>query len=161
LTIRELLLDKALEIAVAMKTATKDAIELRNVHGDTPVHKVRGDRRRRNQGLSQPQQAPKLVYYRCIGTDHLVDKYRFKESSTCNQCHRKGHIRAACRSGGQKKKPQHRNQRVHALNHEKNDDLRIYSVYSHGNDSIWIKPCVNGNDILMELDTGSSLVVFP
>ena len=70
-------------------------------------------------------------------------------------------IRVACRSGGQKKKSQHRNQRVHALNHEENDDLGIYSVYSHGNDSIWIKPCVNGNDILMELDTGSSLVVFP
>ena len=44
-----------------METATKDAIELRNVQGNTPVHKVRGDRRRRNQGRSQPQQAPKLV----------------------------------------------------------------------------------------------------
>jgi hypothetical protein len=31
LTIREFSLDKALEIAVAMETATKDAIELRNV----------------------------------------------------------------------------------------------------------------------------------
>ena len=49
LTIRELSLDKALEIAVAMETATKDAIEWRNVQGDTPVHKVRGNRRRRNQ----------------------------------------------------------------------------------------------------------------
>jgi hypothetical protein len=54
------------------------------------------------------------------------------KESTCNQCHRKGHIRAACRSGEQKKKPQHRYQRVHALNHEENDDLEIYSVYSHG-----------------------------
>jgi hypothetical protein len=155
LTIRELSLDKALEIAVAMETATNDAIELRNVQGDTPVHKVRGDRRRRNQGRSQP----KLVCYRCNGTDHLADQCRFKES-TCNQCHRKGHIRAACRSGGQKKKPQHRYQRVHALNHEDNDDLGIYSVYSHGNDSIWIKPCVNGNVIPMELDTGSSVSVI-
>jgi hypothetical protein len=92
-----------------------------------------------------------LVCYRCNGTDHLADKCRFKES-TCNQCHRKRHIRVAFRSGGQKKKPQHRNQRVHALNHEENDDLEIYSVYSHGNDSIWIKPCVNGNIIPMELD---------
>jgi hypothetical protein len=40
-----------------------------------------------------------LVCYRCNGTDHLADKCRFKES-TCNHCHRKGHIRAACRSGG-------------------------------------------------------------
>jgi hypothetical protein len=32
-----------------METATKDAIELRNAQGDTPVHKVRSDRRRRNQ----------------------------------------------------------------------------------------------------------------
>ena len=88
LTIRELSLDRALEIAVAMETETKDAIELRNVQGDTPVHKVRGDRRRRNQGRSQPQQAPKLVCDHCNGTDHLADKCRFKES-TCNQCHRK------------------------------------------------------------------------
>jgi hypothetical protein len=79
LTIRELSLDKALEIAVAMETATKNAIELRNVQGDTPVHKVLGDRRRRNLGRSQPQQAPKLVCYRCNGTDHLADKCRFKE----------------------------------------------------------------------------------
>ena len=43
LTIRELSLDKALEIAVAMETATKDAIEWRNVQGDTPVHKVRAE----------------------------------------------------------------------------------------------------------------------
>jgi hypothetical protein len=33
-----------------METATKDAIELRNVQGDTPVHKVRGDRRRKKSG---------------------------------------------------------------------------------------------------------------
>jgi hypothetical protein len=124
LTIRELSLDKALEIAVAMETATKDAIELRNVQGDTPVHKVRGDCRRRNQERSKPQQAPKLVCYRCNGTDHLADKRIFKESK-CNQCHRKGHIRAASRSGGQQKKSQHRNQRVHALNHEENNDLGI------------------------------------
>jgi hypothetical protein len=51
-------------------------------------------------------------------------------------------------------------QRVHALNYEENDDLEIYSVYSHGNDSIWIKPCVNGNVIPMELDTGSSVSVI-
>jgi hypothetical protein len=38
--------------------------------------------------------------------------------------------------------------------------IMIYSVYSHGNDSNWIKPCVNGNVIPMELDTGSSVSVI-
>jgi hypothetical protein len=49
---------------------------------------------------------------------------------------------------------------VHALHHEENDDLEICSVYSHESDSIWIKPCVNGNVIPMELDTGSSVSVI-
>jgi hypothetical protein len=44
--------------------------------------------------------------------------------------------------------------------HEENDDLEIYSVYSHGNDYIWITPCVNGNIIPMELDTGSNVSVI-
>lgn len=168
LTIRELTLDKSLDIAVAMETATKDAIELRNVQSDVPVHKVQGNFRRRKQGRPQPQQAPRSCY-RCNRTDHLADKCRFKDS-TCNQCQKKGHIRVACRSGGQMKKPQRYN-RVHALSHD--DDLGIYSVYSHenenevgnynishGNDSIYIKPCVNGKVIPMELDTGSSVSVI-
>ena len=64
-----------------METATKAAIELRNVQGNTPVHEVRGDHRRRNQGRSQPQQATKLVCYRCNGTDHFADSRRVHVTS--------------------------------------------------------------------------------
>jgi hypothetical protein len=39
-------------------------------------------------------------------------------------------------------------------------EVSSFVLQNHGNDSIWIKPCVNGNVIPMELDTGSSVSVI-
>jgi hypothetical protein len=41
----DLTLKKAIEISVAMETAAKDAVELRNSHSESPVHKFHARRK--------------------------------------------------------------------------------------------------------------------
>ena len=56
-----LTLKKAIEISVAMETAAKDAVELRNSHSEAPVHKFHD--RRKPQPRQKKQSTAKC--YRC------------------------------------------------------------------------------------------------
>lgn len=93
-TIRELSLDKALEIAVAMETATKDAIELRNVQGDTFIKcGVTAE----NEFRHDQSRSKRPDWFVIVVMELTIWQI--------NADLRRVHIRAACRSGGQKKKP--------------------------------------------------------
>ena len=59
----DLTLKKAIEISVAMETAAKDAVELRNSHSEAPVHKFHA--KRKPQPRKKKQNTPKC--YRCDG----------------------------------------------------------------------------------------------
>lgn len=158
LTVADLNLTKAIEIAVAMETASKDAIELRNASGtSTPVHKMRARNRRKPQvpAQNQPSRKKPLECYRCKGP-HTADVCRFK-NAYCNNCKKKGHIQAACQ-GKKRNPPDTRN--VHSLDDQpdhNSDDCGIYSVSANGNKAIIIKPLVDNVELSMELDTGSAV----
>ena len=173
----KLTLNKALEMATAMETAAKDAVELRQqLKPDSTVHKF--NVKSRSQSSTS--------CYRCGRSNHSPDQCRFKDA-TCHSCGKPGHIAPACRS----KPPQtpsnktfkpNPNRRKHTYqgkaqstkvmenipNDEQEDDeifigrVNINNVNSRCDMStaIWVTPKVNNIPITMEVDTGSAISII-
>ena len=80
LTEKDLNYEKALETAVAMETAARDAIELR-----------------KHQSVNAVSVKPptKKKCYRCKGTNHMPDDCKYK-TAVCHKCKKTGHIKRAC-----------------------------------------------------------------
>ncbi|XP_061164466.1 uncharacterized protein K02A2.6-like [Saccostrea echinata] len=151
----------ALEIAIAMETATNDALEIQRKHlsitsGVNKLSVPKGKKR-----IQQKQTTVAQRCYRCNG-NHTSDDCKFIHE-TCRQCGKKGHIQRACRSKPATMKPLHTySKHVHEV--EVSDDFEpMFSLcYAMGGlkDAIWIKPHVNGQEFPMELDTGSAISVI-
>ena len=80
LTEKDLNYEKALETAVAMETAARDAIEFRK-HQSVNAVSVK------------PPTEKKC--YRCKGTKHLPDDCKYK-TAVCHKCEKTGHIMRVC-----------------------------------------------------------------
>lgn len=147
---------RALEIAVSMETAAKDAGELQ---GKSPsactVHKFHT---KRNNDKTQP-------CYRCGKKSHDPADCWFKDKD-CRLCNKKGHIQKMCQSRQsvkQRKKKGKRDKGVHEVTKTDSNDsnegdlscLDLYSTEVDDSEVIWLTPKVNGVPIKMELDTGS------
>uniref|UniRef100_A0A8C9TFI9 ribonuclease H n=1 Tax=Scleropages formosus TaxID=113540 RepID=A0A8C9TFI9_SCLFO len=167
LTESDLTFKRAVEIAVAMETAARDAVELRSrvkimsVNKVTTVCKLKGT----------VQNAE--LCYRCGKGWHKANQCRFK-TETCRKCNKVGHIQRACRSdlSHHEKNKQYKAQRkksrdVHAVAQRSDEEsdtglatLEIYSLRGDLKQAIWLTPRVNGKTIRMELDTGSAVSVM-
>ena len=148
-----LTLKKAIDISVAMETAAKDTVELRNSYSEAPVHRLHA--RRKPQPPQRKLNTPKC--YRCDGQGHYANECRFKEA-ICHKCNKKGHIKKACKG---KKIPDTR--KLHLLGDNEDDESDSYGIYSaskKAKDAIVIKPCVEKVNIPMELNTGSVVSVI-
>ena len=97
----DLKLEKAIEIATAMETAARDAVELRQPHRPDSVHKLS-----KKTTFSAKQMEMNKACFRCDRANHTPDQCHFKEE-TCRFCSKKGHIQRACLS---KKAQQNKNQ---------------------------------------------------
>jgi hypothetical protein len=161
LAVADLTFVKAIEIAVAVETANKDAIELRGKSNpESSVNKVQRHHRPTSSVKTGKQKL--FVCYRCNGMNHRPDNCKFKDV-ICHNCNKRGHIRKACKSAVKsKQRPQ---KKIHAVHNEKcsddDDYLGINCVKNkNAQDSIWITPNVNGKEIKMELDTGSAVSII-
>ena len=93
LTERELTLARALEIAISMETAAKDALELqKKTTSECTVNKI---------VTKRPERMP--ACYRCGKTSHSPDTCSFKDKD-CNSCNRRGHIQQMCRNSPNERK---------------------------------------------------------
>ncbi|XP_033733598.1 uncharacterized protein K02A2.6-like [Pecten maximus] len=168
LTESDLTYQKALEVAIAFETATKDAVELQRQHVKTPVHKIRKEKvqQQTTKKPSFPNKHDKnKVCYRCKGTHHPNDCH-FKDA-ICHKCNKKGHIKKACLSGKPWKKgaPVHRVQDDSGSEPEMISSLEIFDISSRsgesgGSDAIWLHPMVDDVELAMELDTGSAVSII-
>ena len=161
----KLTLKKATEMAIAMETAAKDAIELQQqTHPSTMVHTV----------VKRKQSC-----YRCGRNGHTADSCRFKEA-TCHSCGKPGHIAPACRSKPRspkkpnQKKPQPKHKgKVKAVDTQIQDtdsdeDVLIARIDIHNvghsqcdmSTAIWVTLQVNNRPVKMEVDTGSAITIL-
>ena len=155
----DLKLDKAIEIATAMETAARDAVELRHQHRPDSVHKLS----KRTPIPAKHKNANKACF-RCDRPNHTPDQCHFKEE-TCRFCSKKGHIERACLS---KKAQQNRNQSKKHISNKKSvksvekEELLTVSINTvKRSDVISVTPKIEGKHLQMELDTGSAISVIP
>ena len=155
----DLKLDKAIEIATAMETAARDAVELRHQHRPDSVHKLS----KRTPIPAKYKNANKACF-RCDRPNHTPDQCHFKEE-TCRFCSKKGHIERACLS---KKAQQNRNQSKKHISNKKSvksveeEELLTVSINTvKRSDVISVTPKIEGKHLQMELDTGSAISVIP
>ncbi|KAL3975969.1 inner nuclear membrane protein Man1 [Sarotherodon galilaeus] len=155
LTEDNLTLHRALEIAISMETAAKDAGELQGKCTEPcSVNKI------------HPQRNNKLqMCFRCGKKSHDAANCWFKEKE-CLQCNKKGHIQKMCKSKQYDKnnKMWKRERKLHEVNETESNDsqedlacLELYTMQEKDNDAIWLTPKIQGVELQMELDTGSAL----
>ncbi|KAJ8046093.1 Cellular nucleic acid-binding protein [Holothuria leucospilota] len=95
----KLTFDKALDLALGLELAAKNADDLKQGHPTSREQVLRipkGKTTSRNQqgNASKPKFKP---CYRCGKDNHLPDDCYFKDK-LCNNCGKKGHISKVCRS---------------------------------------------------------------
>ena len=160
---------KALEIAVAMETAIRDASELQSeLHPEPRVDKI-------SANSKTPQIPPNTTpnaCYQCGGDSHATHNCRFKDQ-TCYHCGKVGHISRVCRlkqQGKPKQTPKTpQNAQVHTVEsgYSATDEfedilsLKIHNVSNPSSNVIWVDLKVEGKPLKMELDTGSAVSIIP
>ena len=168
LTQEDLTFAKALSIAIAAETASKDAIELRS--RSSAIHKLEKSNGSHTNARNRPSAQGKC--YRCLGKNHSPNDCYFK-STVCNRCQKTGHIQRACKEAGKpgsrKKDRKRNNKSVHQLNDSSDNSstesecfhLSMHSLLQKNSNAIWVEPKINGRKVKMELDTGSAVSVMP
>ena len=172
----ELEVKKAVALAVAMETAAKDSIELRN-RGQREVNKLSRRPEQRKDAYVRPSnnrndnEVPGDFCFRC-GKRHNPETCYFKNEE-CHNCHRRGHIARKCLQ--RRKAPTFgqrpwKTNKVHTVDQESegDSDLADSVIANIGvtekdvhtvDDAIWVHPNVAGKTLKMELDTGSAVSI--
>ncbi len=137
---------RAFEIALAMETAARDAVELRS--GEKMlVNKMFAVCKAKKMQRSE-------LCYRCNKGGHKANQCRFK-TETCKKCNKIGHLQRACRSDvpssekdRQYKAQKKKTKNVHVIAQKTGlANLEIYSLKSDLNQAIWLTPQINGKSI--------------
>ena len=162
---------KAVDIAVAMETATRDATE---IHNDLREEKHLGlDKLTLNIPSNRADNiSPSPVLcYRCGANTHVATECRFKKE-VCHKCGKRGHIQRVCRAqqpqGAGRPLPKSRYQKTaHAIEKEADEygdflnNLDVHDVNKPSNDVISVDVKVENQPLSMELDTGSAVSILP
>ncbi|CAB4038190.1 Retrovirus-related Pol poly from transposon, partial [Paramuricea clavata] len=162
---------KAVDIAVAMETATRDATE---IHSKGREEKPLGlDKLTLNRPSNRSDSGPPspVVCYRCGANNHVATECIFKKE-VCHKCGKRGHIQRACRAQQSqapgRPSPRSRYQKStndietepdeygHLLN-----NLEVHNVNKSNSDVIWVDVKVENQPLSMELDTGSAVSILP
>ena len=157
---KELTWKAAVEIALAMEVADKQASNFRNSAETGGINYVKPP---------HPPKTPKQrkPCFRC-GEDHAPQKCRFKDEN-CRKCKSKGHIAKMCK----KKVPNARTEQnwrkqsvryVETGDQTPNNQDAEFKLFQTSQEkpepSIMLPVKVNGEDCSMELDTGASVLIM-
>ena len=176
---KNLTLAAAIEIAQGMEAATKQTTELRAVSGQSQSHEI--------HSVSKPTAKPKKKCYRYGKTGHLPSICHFRDQK-CRRCDKVGHIAKVCNSQeaisdkqqtaqrNYSRRPHQRSQRrstpqqTRYIDGETPDGViqdssewGIFTVQSKletTQPSINVELKINSTEVVMELDTGTSLTIM-
>ena len=160
---KTLTLDKAVDLAQGMETATKNVKELTQAGGSaSDTSTVKAEVNKVAQTPPQRVSTQKLrftgVCYCCGRTRHKKERCRHKEA-VCHKCLLKGHLQKMCRNHNPKHKKVHK---VEEEAHESTDeeDYELWAIKSSKKSKSYsTKLEVDGKSLQMEIDTGASLTL--
>ncbi|KAK3107500.1 hypothetical protein FSP39_015888 [Pinctada imbricata] len=175
---RDLDLEKAIQLSVAMETAAKDAAEVQGVRGEQSVNRIKTQQNKprafgKKKGkppTPQPQRKPTCL--RCNG-EHLASNCNHS-TSTCAYCRKEGHIERACMK--KKRDGKHGKQGKLYVNFNTQEDEPsdyyepVYEPFKHITSTfhvktahvppIFVHPMIDGKVIKMEIDTGTAVSII-
>lgn len=164
---KDLTLDKAVDLAQGMETATKNVKELAQAGAGVgeaaaagaDINQVTHRHVPKPQRGGAPSYGFKGTCYCCGKSGHKREECRHK-NAVCHGCHKKGHLKSVCRNM-KKMRPK----KVLKLEEEEGetsdeDEYTIWAINSHQKKNAYmVKVDVEGKAIPMELDTGASLTL--
>ncbi|GFN87707.1 hypothetical protein PoB_001421300 [Plakobranchus ocellatus] len=167
---QNLTLETAINLALAMETAQKDAVEMQGqgpTTADLHVLKSKPHQKGSKHASSKFSRSShsSSTFPPCLScgkTNHKRSDCYFKDA-TCNKCHKKGHIQSACKSGRNKPTSNNHSSRrkIHELD-EQTDEQFTLELFQLGERSpkrlVPLK--VEGTKIDMELDTGAAVTAM-
>ena len=139
---RNLSLNKAVELALAMEQASKDSTSIHlNLNKEEQVSFINKKKAPRND--AHPP------CYSCGKSNHKRLDCYFKDAK-CRNCSKKGHIQTICN----KKKPKN----------NRNKEVNTFELFNINNvdktNKFWVYPIVNNTKVKMELDTGCPISIM-
>lgn len=160
----KLTFQQALGIARGLEVAAQNVKELKPARGpdgegliDQPVCNVTSTNKPSRSKFISGSKAD-VVCYRCGKSGHYVSKCRVSRDVTCHQCGKTGHLKKACQGGKQKGKSQ-----FQSVRHVE-DESEEFPVFHIGMNSktppYEVTVQMDGSDVTMEVDTGSSVSVI-
>ena len=161
-------LKTALETAVAMEAADRQALELNN-HGE--VNRISDN----NRTYNDHQKVFQKNCFRCGKNNHGHDDCYFREVE-CYKCKRKGHISRQCGKTREpiSERPKKRPSKIHSITAEESsaedeeefinsipqEEWPIFTIAKSGRDNVLkVTLSINDKPMEMELDTGASLSI--
>ena len=157
---------KALDIATAMETAAQNAQDIQASGGlpQKAINKVTKHQSRWH--FKQGSTGKRDDCYRC-GGNHNAYECKFKDAK-CHFCKKKGHIAKKCRNKQDSDikhfaKKGSFNKKTNYVEAASSSEDELYSTYAVGTDNTdpyKVNVNVNGKEIEMDIDTGSSVTVF-
>lgn len=161
----DLKLQKAMDLALGMEAADRNAKSLKNPEGTV-------------QKLNVRHTAPSAPCYRCGRTNHAAKDCRFRDAE-CNFCKKKGHIASACRArplqkftgkGQPERKPTHRRAKPQSTRwvetggkeSETSDteELKLFHVADRRSRTYQADFIVDKKPLRMEIDTGAAVSII-
>ena len=159
MSVDKLTYKKALEIALAMESASKDVLELQNKQIPVQKFKIKKHKKKTEKHYPKTEKQPQnqkvqpASCFHCARTSHKPFECKFK-SATCYKCQKTRHITPAC-------KPQFKRSQIHSLEEEQSertsdsDTEYLKTVTANNNcktnrEAIYLTPCINGKQIKME-----------
>ena len=151
---KELTLEKAITTALAMEKATKDA---NSFHDHTAVETREHDTTRQNQ-VFKLEKSKKCMS--CGKSGHARKDCRFY-NATCHNCKKRGHISTVCMSKQSTPNVTH-SLDEHPEEEGEENEIPCMQIYKCGNTNppIAINVEIEGSQVSMELETGSSVSII-
>ena len=163
---KDLTFKSALEIALALEIADKNARELAQ---SSSMKQAAGEENNSVNFLPNSRgkftQQATLTCYRC-GGNHRANDCKFKDY-TCRECQKKGHLARKCNSRRQpnRTKPVGTGNSANLLDDQSEvDDEGVYSMHLYTVTDTNVKPyevnfSINGQEVCMEIETGAAVTV--
>ena len=155
---KDLTLDKAKSIALAMEAAAKDSREIQE-SSSAPVNKISGEKGSGGR------------CFRCGSLEHMANVCPHK-LKRCYRCNKVGHMKSACRnykadnSKAEKNESQANCNQVDTVNETEEVEIDVldawplYKLNAKLTAPVTVPLLLNGNETSMELDTGAAVTVM-